>query len=369
MRSVWFLNRPVVFVLGAALLCAPLLQTRVGSQNLPNSERDRSHVALAHFFQAHATASDRGVLIEWRTGFEPGNLGFNIYRIANGQRTQINPGLINGSALISRQQAPLGSYAWSDPSGNLDSEYYIESIDLRGQSNLHDAVKPVWSARLPERAQSELLERPGASARTASKQTEWPEGAVGFPQQALQPSVGAETISDQWSLVANQPALKIGVRADGWYRITQTQMAAAGFVTSADARNLRLFVGGNEIAMHTSRDSGALSPSDYVEFWGQGLDVATTDMQIYWLVNGAQAGKRIAIAGEVNPNTVPAPPVKSPPAPVGAQDTPGFWFGGLSSGAAGSGEEDSKQSAVGRRQSEPPAVAGGPSFFLTGCSA
>src|SRR5205814_9682119 len=122
-------------------------------------------------------------------------------------------------------------------------------------------------------------------------------------------------ISDQWSLVANQPALKIGVRADGWYRITQPQMAAAGFVTSADARNLRLFVGGNEIAMHTSRDSGALTASDYVEFWGQGLDIATTDTQIYWLVNGAQAGKRIAMAGAVNPNVVPNQPA-TPPRPI-----------------------------------------------------
>jgi len=169
MRSVWFLNRPVVFALGAALLCAPLLQTRVGSQNLPNGERDRSPVALAHFFQAHATAGDRGVLIEWRTGFEPGNLGFNVYRISNGQRTQINPGLINGSALILRQQAPLGSYAGYDPSGDLSSEDYVESIDLRGQANLYDFVKLVWGARLPERAQSELLDRRGASARTAMK--------------------------------------------------------------------------------------------------------------------------------------------------------------------------------------------------------
>src|SRR5712692_11426745 len=172
MRSVWFFNRPVILVLGAVLLCAPLLQTRAGSQNLANGERDRSRVALAHFFQAHATASDGGVLIEWRTGFEPDILGFNLYRIANGQRTQINPGLINGSALILRQQAPLGSYAWFDPSGNPDSEYYVESIDLHGQSNLHDAVRPVWSARLPDRVQSALLERPGASAASASKQTE-----------------------------------------------------------------------------------------------------------------------------------------------------------------------------------------------------
>ncbi len=274
MRSVWFLNRPVVLVLGAALLCAPMLQTRVRSQNFANGEPDRARVALAHSFQANATVGDRGVLIEWRTGFEPGTLGFNIYRVSNGLRTQINPGLINGSALIRSQPLPLGSYAWYDPRGTPASEYYVESID------------PAWSARLPERAQSELLESPGAGVRSASKQTEWPEGSVALPQQTSVQSVGPETISDQWSLVANQPALKIGVRADGWYRITQPQMAAAGFVTSADAHNLRLFVGGNEIAMRSSRDSGALTANDYVEFWGQGLDVATTDTQVYWLVNG-----------------------------------------------------------------------------------
>src|SRR6266849_3781945 len=355
MRSVWFFNRPVILVLGAALFCAPLLQTPAGSQNLANGERDRTRVALAHFFQAHATASDRGVLIEWRTGFEPDILGFNLYRISNGQRTQINPGLINGSALILRQRASLGSYAWYDPSGNLASEYYVESIDLRGQSSVHDPVQPVWSARLPERSQSELLEHPGAGDRAASKQTEWAEAPVGLPQQtslqSVVQSVGPETISDQWTIIANQPALKIGVRSDGWYRITQPEMAAAGFATSADARNLRLFVGGNEIAMRVNRDSGALTNGDYVEFWGQGLDVSTTDTQIYWLVNGAQAGKRIAIAGEVNPNATPAPPVKSPPVPIAAQDTPTFWFGAVSAGVSGGAEaEGSKQKAIGGEQ-------------------
>jgi hypothetical protein len=364
MRSVWFFDRPLILVLGAALLCAPLWQTPAGSQSLPNGERDQSRVALAHSFQAHAIASDRGVLIEWRTGFELDILGFNIYRISNGQRTQINPGLINGSALMVRQQASPGSYAWYDANGSQESEYYIESIDLRGQSRVHDPVKPVWSARVPERAQSELLEHPGAGARTATRQTEWAETSVGSFQQTSAQSVGAETLSDQWSLVANQPALKIGVRADGWYRVTQPEMAAAGFVTSADARNLRLFVGGNEIAMHTSRDSGALTASDYVEFWGQGLDVATTDTQIYWLVNGAQAGKRIANTGEVSPSATStpatvAPSPVTPPASTAPIASPMVWLSGLRSGAAGSNGADSKQSADGRRQSEPPAIAGG----------
>ena len=335
MRSVWFFNRPVVFVLGAALLCAPLLQSRVASQNLANGERDRSRIA--HSFQGHATASDRGVLIEWRTGFDPANLGFNIFRVANGQRTQLNPSLIAGSALIARPQLTPGDYAWFDACGNLNSLYSIEAVDLRGQSDAHE-VNPQWSATLPNRAQSVLLANLGAGERAASKQDEFPYTPQEKSSGISTEGIGATSISDQWNLIANQPALKIGVRADGWYRITQTEMAAAGFATSADARNLRLFVGGNEIALRTSRDSGALTASDYVEFWGQGLDVATTDTQIYWLINGAQAGKRIAIAGEINPNATPKQPAAAPPRPIAAQDAPNFWLGGVTAGISGARE-------------------------------
>ncbi len=329
MRSVWFFKRLLVLALGAMLLCAPPLQTRVGSQSLSNNEGDRSRVALTRSFQAHATASDRGVLIEWRTGFELDNLGFNVYRTSSGQRTQLNPGLIAGSALISRQQATPGSYAWFDAGGNLGSEYYVEAIDVRGRSTAHDAIKPGWSASLPNVLPSVLLANLGASERAATKQNEFPDTPQTKTSEISSEGIGAESISDQWNLVANQPALKIGVRADGWYRITQPELAAAGFATSADARNLRLFVGGNEIAMRVSRDSGALTAADYVEFWGQGLDIATTDTQIYWLVNGAQAGKRIAIAGEVNTNFVSTAIATSQPAPIAGQDTPFVWSGGV----------------------------------------
>src|SRR5712692_11641325 len=337
MRSVWFFKRLLVLALGAALLCAPPLQTRVGSQGLSNNEGDRSRIALSRSFQAHATASDRGVLIEWRTGFEPDNLGFNVYRTSSGQRTQLNPGLIAGSALSSRQQATPGSYAWFDAGGNLGSEYYVEAIDVRGRSTAHDAIKPAWSASLPNILPSVLLANLGASERAATKQNEFPDTPQTKTLGSSSEGIGAESISDQWNLVANQPALKIGVRADGWYRITQPELAAAGFATSADARNLRLFVGGNEIAMRVSRDSGALTAADYVEFWVFCLDMATTDTQIYWLVNGAQAGKRIAIAGEVNPNATPKQPAATP-LPIAGQDAPNFWFGGVSAGVSGERE-------------------------------
>lgn len=332
MNRKCFFSRAVVVVLVAALLYAPFLRT-AKSQNLSNGEPNQPRLALAHSFQAEATASDRGVLVEWRTGFELDNLGFNIYRVQHGQRTQLNSGLIAGSALTFRQRAKPGEYAWLDPEGTRESEYYVESIDLRGQSNTHDVIRPEWSASLPNRAQSLLLSELGAHDRLSAKQEEWP---AEFPDKSSQTSIDSispSSLSDQWNLVANQPALKVAVRSDDWYRITQPELAAAGFNTSADASNLRMFVGGIEIAMSVSRTSGALGSADYIEFWGQGLDTATTDTQIYWLVNGAQAGKRIAIGGELHPNAGPPQPLpvssSSPSPPLTGRELPAFLLPGL----------------------------------------
>ncbi|HEY0348486.1 MAG TPA: C25 family cysteine peptidase, partial [Pyrinomonadaceae bacterium] len=96
---------------------------------------------------------------------------------------------------------------------------------------------------------------------------------------------------------------------------------------TGDARKLQLFVDGNEVAISVSRDNGQLSSTDFVEFWGQGLDTPTTDTQVYWLINGSQPGKRIAIKGELQP-TATAGPVTSLNQP--ALKTPSaFGFAGV----------------------------------------
>ena len=157
--------------------------------------------------------------------------------------------------------------------------------------------------------EAELLSKLGASSRTSTAQADWSEVNDAKANPLAAASFSGESLAEQWA-IANQPALKIGVRADGWYRLTQTQMAAAGFDTSADARNLRVFAGGNEVAIRVSRDSGALAAGDFIEFWGQGLDTPTTDTQVYWLVNGARetAGGacRPTLGKRTSPTTHPA---------------------------------------------------------------
>ena len=46
----------------------------------------REHFRLLSF---DATRYDRGVLLQWRTGYELDNLGFHLYREVNGVRTKI----------------------------------------------------------------------------------------------------------------------------------------------------------------------------------------------------------------------------------------------------------------------------------------
>jgi hypothetical protein len=293
-----------VALLTVALLSSPLVVTCVAgsARPKPQSSRrpDRAKPALARLSQIKVTGTNDGVLIEWRTDFEIDNLGFNVYRERNGRRTRINPGIIAGSALIVGQGTPLQagfSYSWLDRGGTLDCKYYLEDVDLSGQSSWHPAGMPEWSANLPNRGQSQMLADLGASTGSEAAQTEW----AGAEQNSSLPTSGSGivpgAIADPGA-IANQPALKIGVKSDGWYRITQAEMAAAGFVTSGNARNLRMLVGDEEIAIRVSRESGPLTSADYVEFWGERLDLPSTDTQIYWLLNGPQAGRRIVPVGE-----------------------------------------------------------------------
>jgi hypothetical protein len=64
------------------------------------AQTQTSETSFGHFLQVRAAVSTKGALVEWRTGLERDTLGFNIYRIKSGERTQLNPGLIAGSALM-----------------------------------------------------------------------------------------------------------------------------------------------------------------------------------------------------------------------------------------------------------------------------
>ena len=63
------------------------------------------------------TGYEDGAYVEWRTGNEVDNLGFNIYREENGERVLVNPQIVAGSALLTGSGLTLAagrSYGWWD---------------------------------------------------------------------------------------------------------------------------------------------------------------------------------------------------------------------------------------------------------------
>lgn len=339
-------RRLLVGLLVTAIASAQLIPSCLaGSSRSHASNGESSSTQVA---QIKATASNRGVLIEWRTSIEVDNLGFNIFRVCNGRREKINAGLIAGSALRFGPGASRDagfSYAWFDRFGSLDCTYQLTNMDMSGRSNFSVAVTPESIANSPAGQGSDVFSNLGANAATGTAQREW-SGSTESNSKSISGQMNTvESLTDNWA-IAGQPALKIGVRSAGWYHITQGEMAAAGFNTGMTAQNLRMFVNATEIAIRVSRESGALTSADYIEFWGEGLDTASTDTQIYWLVNGATAGKRIAAVGELRPDATPVP---APPASVASasapQSTPdkttnnsSAWFSGITSGVWGSAD-------------------------------
>jgi hypothetical protein len=243
-----------------------------------------------------ATSQDDGVMIEWRSGFEANNLGYNLYRYQDGQRTRVTPSLIAGSSLIRKQGSDLASgfsYGWFDPQGAVGTQYELQAIDLRGdmQTFTPRYIAKTGSHDKQKQDRALMLSEVSATSAGSSEPRGWANRSVTLPTKQENPAGTQSLVTQQW--IASQPAVKIKVRQPGWYRVTQPQLVANGFDPSVDARRLQLYVDGAEIPVRLSTDKAKLGSGDTLEFYGVGLDLLTTDTRTYYLVNGTRNGLRI----------------------------------------------------------------------------
>jgi len=308
----------------------------------------------------NAATYDEGVLLEWKTGYEVNNLGFHIYREEGGQLIQINPELIKGSALMTGAGTRTAgySYTWWDtsisssklpaPSSPLPAiKYWLEDIDLNGTKTKHGPVTPVFSHKpAPKKAQSILLsqinkQNPGirnqqssvSLQRSAPPPSPSPlegEGRGGgassealLKRSAPRANIVVSSVDEgngtftegeshrvpsdkpnatpaaRQKAIAAAPSVKIFIQEEGWYRVTQPQLVAAGLNPGVNPRFLQLFVDGEEQAIIVRGGSDdRFGPQDSIEFYGTGLDTPYTETRVYWLVEGLRPGRRIQKIGE-----------------------------------------------------------------------
>jgi hypothetical protein len=251
-------------------------------------------VSLKHF--AAKRYAD-GVGLEWESGFEVNNLGYNVYRDDNGKRTRITPSIVAGSALTvgpgSRLTAGY-SYSWFDPSGQPGSNYYLEAIDLNGERQMTGPFTAQDHGGMSAKQKRALLltDLSLASAGLNAFERSWP-ATLNLNKTARSQAVNSSESLQTQQAIAGGPAVKLQVRQNGWYRVTAAELFAAGLNAQADPRTLQLYVGGVEVPIKISTEAAQLSSTDTLEFYGVALDTPSTDTQTYWLIEGESAGKRI----------------------------------------------------------------------------
>ena len=240
------------------------------------------------------------VLVTWKSGGEFHNLGFNVYREVGGAKIQLNPSLIAGSALLMnevQQMHGAKSYAWIDRSPVAGAQYWLEDVDLNGARIMHG---PIAVSSGPPSPQAFARAASGnSSALTVSATVSF--GSTARIREAVaNPRPSASTLNTGFQLAAG-PAVKIYVDHEGWYHITQPQLAAAGLKSGVDPNTLHLYAEGVEQPIQLTGASTSFGPQAAIEFYGTAIDTPYTGQRAYWLVSGGQPGLRIS----------PAPPAGS----------------------------------------------------------
>ncbi|HEX3820228.1 MAG TPA: C25 family cysteine peptidase [Candidatus Sulfotelmatobacter sp.] len=252
-------------------------------------------------FSAHfgvdKNGANRAVLI-WKTSGESHNLGFNVYREQDGNKVRMNPSPIAGSALLmsgALSRHAGRSYAWIDPSAPIaGGSYWLEDIDVNGTRTMHGPV----SATAGSLADSDV---PASQARMLSQLNQAQPPASGSQEshivEALPVAVVARPsqIQKQFELAARR-ALKIYVRHEGWYRITQPELAKAGLNPSVDPASLHLYAEAIEQPMRitgAAAGPGGFGAQAAINFYGTGIDTVFSGTRVYWLVSEPNAGERI----------------------------------------------------------------------------
>ena len=245
----------------------------------------------ARLTELKATRHDAGVLVEWKTGYELDNLGFNLYRDVAGRRELVNPSLVAGSALVAGPHVAMtagNSYSWMDTApGAANALYWLEEVDLNGRTTTHGPfVASRGLARGVKGVRSPVISQLTDDARPHDGQRQWlPSDASRARLSRVSGKAASAAARERQRWLAARQALKISVRADGWYRVTREQLTAAGLSQSADPTRLQLYADGVEVPIRLT-DDGA------IEFYGEGLDVASTDARVYWLTEGDTRGLR-----------------------------------------------------------------------------
>jgi hypothetical protein len=240
--------------------------------------------SIADYERIEAFSDGRGVFIRWQMKAELNNIGFLVYRTSRLGTELASRGMVPSAMRATTAYGEV--YETYDPSGNLHSSYVIQNQFRSGNRVSTGAFSPMYTADFQaatgyskDELESRLHSQNGNLRRDALQLPSDLQTIVTGSVQPPNPAVQREIVTQQ--------GVKIGVKKEGMYRVTRTELQNAGFDVSSDSANWRLFTDGNEQAIIVGVGG------QYIDFYGKGLDTRNTDTRTYFLIADAVPGKRM----------------------------------------------------------------------------
>ncbi|HET9408985.1 MAG TPA: C25 family cysteine peptidase [Candidatus Sulfotelmatobacter sp.] len=274
--------------------------------NLSNNSSTQTETVAAstaihlHSFVGRAGTDKHGanrVVLTWKAGEEEHNLGFNVYREVAGNRVRLNPSLIAGSALQMSGALPKHSgktYSWIDASALVPgAQYWLEDVSIGGFRQMHGPISIATAAAGDD---SIGMTSPTLGQLNQSEPA-WQPGQQSHRVEAVA-SVLTPTslqVQKQFQLAAN-PAVKIQIKHEAWYQITQPQLVSAGLNANVDPATLHLYAEAIEQPIRVTGAAagpGGFGPQAAISFYGTGMDTPYSGTRVYWLVAEQSPGARI----------------------------------------------------------------------------
>ncbi|HVF47545.1 MAG TPA: C25 family cysteine peptidase, partial [Pyrinomonadaceae bacterium] len=236
------------------------------------------------FERTDALTEGSGVLIRWEMAAGDPTLAFQVFRVGVNGPEQVNERLIEGSMFKRLSPGSTDDYQIFDADGELGSTYVIEAL-LPDQNRI--SSQPVGAKYTPDLEAQTGFHR--SAMRTGKKGNIVESDRLELTRE-LEKVVSASQLEanlQEHLRVVGLPGVKLGVKAEGLYRVSRSQLQAAGFDVTSNSANWRLFNEGNEQAI-------ILGPNgDYIEFFGKGIDRPESDTRMYYLIADTTAGKRV----------------------------------------------------------------------------
>ncbi len=223
-----------------------------------------------------------------------------------------NPAVYGTNAFYPNQLAKIGYTGTlrDQPVGQVEF-YPVQYNPVTGEVRLYKRLlaRVTWSS--------------GLSAAGANAQSKASAAYEGFLKRTLlnydtltrppiaNPNPGLNTSGGGGiGAASGSQKVKIGVTANGIYKITPTNLSGAGFgVAGVDADTVKVKNKGAEIPifMHDDGDGFFDDAADYLLFYGAAITDIYTTKNIYWLEASAGSGQRMAErSGALGGGTVPA---------------------------------------------------------------